>query len=116
MAKKKVFERPEGAKIRAIVKRPDEKYGHVTNISSTLENFQKTVDGFIEVVPFNQDVLIVNEEGKYREDLEPNFWFNGDLIIGTVALVGVDGMNFTDAVTKYKDWKDWLDKYGRPER
>lgn len=28
-------------KIRAIVKRPDEKYGHVCNISATLKNLQK---------------------------------------------------------------------------
>ena len=38
------------AKIRAIIKRPDEKYGHVTNISPTLENLQKTVGGYIEPV------------------------------------------------------------------
>ena len=38
------------SKIRAIVKRPDEKYGHVTHISASLENLQKTVGGYIETV------------------------------------------------------------------
>lgn len=38
------------AKIRAIIKRPDEEYGHVTHISATLENLQKTVGGYIETV------------------------------------------------------------------
>ena len=31
-------------KVRVIIKRPDEKFGHVTNISVRLENLQKTVD------------------------------------------------------------------------
>ena len=38
------------AKIRAIIKRPDEEYGHVAHISATLENLQKTVGGYIETV------------------------------------------------------------------
>lgn len=29
-----------GDKIKVIIKRPDEQYGHVTNISNTLENLQ----------------------------------------------------------------------------
>lgn len=32
-------------KVKVIIKRPDEKYGHVTNISTTLENLQRTVEG-----------------------------------------------------------------------
>lgn len=36
------------AKIRVIIKRPDEKIGHVCNISHTLENLQKTVEGYIK--------------------------------------------------------------------
>ena len=31
------------AKIKVIIKRPDEKAGHVTNISASLKNLQKTV-------------------------------------------------------------------------
>lgn len=31
------------SKIKTIIKRPDEQYGHVTHISQTLENLQKTV-------------------------------------------------------------------------
>ena len=41
------------AKIRAIVKRTDEPVGHVCNVSNTLKNLQKLVDGnigdFLEV-------------------------------------------------------------------
>ena len=53
------------AKIRAIIKRADEQYGHVTNISSTLKNLQKIVEGPIEMVKVTDDTaLICNEEGK----------------------------------------------------
>lgn len=32
-------------KIKVIIKRPDEKVGHMTNISASLKNLQRTVDG-----------------------------------------------------------------------
>ena len=53
------------AKVKVIIKRPDEEYGHVSNISSTLKNLQKTVGGYIETVQVTgKDVILVNEEGK----------------------------------------------------
>lgn len=51
-------------KIRAIVKRVDEPIGHVTNISNTLKNLQKLVDGNIETVRITDSVILIcNEEG-----------------------------------------------------
>jgi len=53
------------AKIKVIIKRPDEQYGHMTYISNTLKNLQRTVEGYIEVVPLRSDlVMICNEEGR----------------------------------------------------
>ena len=52
-------------KIKAIIKRPDEEFGHMTNISEKLENLQNTVGGYIECVsPDPRIVIICNEEGK----------------------------------------------------
>ena len=52
------------SKIRAIVKRTDEAVGHVTNISNTLKNLQKLVDGNIETVRITDSVILIcNEEG-----------------------------------------------------
>ena len=100
-------------KIRAIVKRPDEAYGHVTNISNTLKNLQNTVDGYIEAVPFgNDNVLIVNEEGKIR-GLDPNFILGSDVIVGTIAILGINGSEFADCTLDFKVWKKWLDEHGR---
>ena len=99
-------------RIRAIIKRPDERFGHVTNISDSLENLQKTVDGPIETVSLMSGaVLIVNEEGKLR-GLEPNFRIPGDLIVGTVAVLGTKGDEFTDCPIEFKTWKWLLEIWG----
>ena len=103
------------AKIRAIIKRPDEKYGHVTNISPSLRNLQRIVEGPIETVPvgFNS-VLICNEEGKLR-NLPRNFYMGirpfGDLIVGEVVIVGVDGEEFCDCQISFDTWKFLIDKW-----
>ena len=103
------------AKIRAIIKRPDEKYGHVTNISPSLKNLQRIVDGPIETVPVVFGcVLICNEEGKLR-GLQRNFYMGkvpfGDVIAGEVAIVGVDGEEFCDCPLSFDTWKFMLDKW-----
>lgn len=104
-------------KIKVIVKRPDEKYGHVTNISPSLKNLQKTVDGHIEVVTVSKDkglVMICNEEGKIR-GLQRNFVMGTppfhDIIVGTVILCGTDGENFADVPISFDIWKFLIDKW-----
>ena len=56
-------------KIKCIVKRPGEQFGHMTWVSDSLENLQKTVGGYIETVtlPEHNLVLICNEEGSIRD-------------------------------------------------
>lgn len=104
-------------KIRAIVKRPDEKYGHVTNISNNLKNFQRTVDGPIEVVHITKDtVIICNEEGKLR-GFKKNFIMKFgeaifEVICGDVAIVGVSGEDFCDCPMDFSFWKALLEKWG----
>ena len=99
-------------KIKAIVKRPDERYGHVTNISDTLKNLQKTVGGWIETVTITQGVvMIVNEEGKLL-DLPFNIFINQDPIVGTLIVVGADGDEFCDCPISMKAWKECLRVWG----
>lgn len=106
------------AKIRCIIKRPDEEFGHMTNISTTLENLQKTVEGYIECVTLHQFengkrlVLICNEEGKLR-GLDRNFIFaveGGpiDMIQGTAIIIGAEGEEFCDVPITLKIWKEML--------
>ena len=104
------------AKIRAIIKRPDEEYGHVTHISATLENLQKTVGGYIETVGLTEsDVIIVNEEGKLL-GLEKNLRMYGDTVyadtlVGTIIVLGTEGDEFADVKIDFGMWKSLVDKW-----
>ena len=104
------------AKIRAIIKRPDEEYGHVADISATLENLQKTVGGYIETVGLTEsDVIIVNEEGKLL-GLEKNLRMYGDTVyadtlVGTIIVLGTEGDEFTDVKIDFGTWKKLIDKW-----
>ena len=98
------------AKIKAIIKRPDEKYGHMTNISNTLENLQRTVEGYIEVFrdwrwPF---LIICNEEGKIAGH-EYNMTLAGEDLVGTIIVVGEDGDEFADCPITFQQWKNIVD-------
>ena len=95
-------------KIKAIIKRPDEEFGHMTWISDTLENLQKTVGGYIETVTLAQDLVVIcNEEGRLQ-GLEPNCTIFGIGFVGTIAVVGVDGDAFADVPIELGEWKKML--------
>lgn len=103
------------AKIKAIIKRPDERVGHMTNISPSLKNLQRIVDGPIEIVTIKPGlVLICNEEGKLRK-LERNFRIGidfFDVIVGEVIICGVDGEDLADIPISFKEWKYYLQAWG----
>lgn len=99
------------AKIRAIIKRPDEEVGHVTNISPTLNNLQNIVEGYIETVTlYSGWTIICNEEGRIR-DLPYNCTIDGVDFYGDIIAVGVDGENFTDlpADITRKVWNEMIE-------
>lgn len=83
------------SKIKAIVKRPDEKIGHMTFISNTLENLQKTVGGYIEAVTFGDMVILCDEEGRIKKKES----------IGTIIAVGSNGEEFSDVPIDMTGWK-----------
>ena len=105
-------------KVRAIIKRPDETYGHVTNISTSLRNLQGIVEGYIETVPLGEhSVILCNEEGKLY-GLPYNFTkrlpdgMPVDVFVGTVIVIGRDGEEFTDLKMDFKTWKRILIGWG----
>jgi hypothetical protein len=107
-------------KIKCIVKQPDEQFGHVTWVSDSLENLQKTVGGYIETVALdNGVVLICNEEGRLR-DMPYNFTLRRmrgvvtvqNAIFGTVIACGVDGDEFADIPIDFNEWKALLCEWG----
>ena len=107
-------------KIKCIVKRPDEQFGHVTWISDALENLQKTVGGYIETVTLdNGVVLICNEEARLR-DMPYNFTLRRmrgvvtvqNAIFGTVIACGADEDEFADIPIDFNEWKALLCEWG----
>lgn len=97
-------------KIKAIIKRPDEEIGHMTNISPSLENLQKTVGGYIETVPITEKVMLLCDgEGKLK-NREPNIWIGQELIVGTVIILGVKGEEFDDIPINFQTWKELMKK------
>ena len=116
-------------KIKCIVKRPDEQFGHVTWVSDSLENLQKTVGGYIETVSIDDHklILIVNEEGKLR-DMPYNFTlripprvtmfevinelFGQCKFFGTVIACGAEGDEFADIPIDFNEWKSLLCEWG----
>lgn len=104
-------------KYRAIIKRPDESFGHMTNISITLENLQKLVGGYIEIVnldPIKKGlVLICNEEGKNLKlpyNMPHPLWPDDDFIVGEIVLLGADGEDLTDVPIEFASWKEIIKK------
>lgn len=103
-------------KIKVIIKRPDEEFGHVTNISQRLENLQNTVDGHIETVSLPDGVVIIcNEEGRIR-GLEHNCIVYGVDFVGTIIVCGRDGDAFADVPISLAVWKEMLAQGGGLER
>lgn len=95
-------------KIKAIIKRPDEEYGHMTNISPRLENLQKTVGGYIETMNIGKITIIMNEEGKLRE-LPKNISLGSTTIVGTIIICGTQDEDFADIPITFAEWKKTVD-------
>lgn len=97
-------------KSKVIIKRPDEDYGHVCTISTSLANLQRIVGGHIEVVPGVGDaVIICNENGKIL-GLEPNMWYYHDRLCGTIIVIGTHGEDFADCPLSLNQWKVFVEK------
>ena len=81
--------------MRAIYKEPG-KEPEIRNIDNELGTLQSLVDGWIEHLTFITGVgLIMNEEGKLR-NMEPNFRYGHDMVVGPAIFVGEGGEDFTD--------------------
>lgn len=80
--------------MKVVVKEPGRK-SKEREVENTLEMLHNLVGGYIECVSTisTNIVMIVNEEGKLR-DLDNNFEYYNDMIVGTAVFVGVDGEDF----------------------
>lgn len=111
-------------KLKCIVKRTDELYGHVTNISASLENLQKTIGGYIEPVCIRQIekdgktvylVILCDEEGKLKYK-KRNLNIGTDVLCGDLVIIGADGEDFCDVPISFEEWRktvrEFIWRYG----
>lgn len=101
-----------GTKLRAIVKRTDERYGHVTNVSDSLENLQKHVDGSIQAVTFNRfgGFVVICNENWIAEGKDVNCYIDGVMFGGDIVVFGDGGEVFCDCPLQLEDWKALVDQ------
>ena len=110
------------AKVKCIIKRPEEQYGHVTNISTTLANLQKTVEGpFVQEVIMNERedkpgiYVIYNREGALR-GMAPSFRIgHGETLVfvrGTAIIIGFQGDELVDLPISFQTWKTIMFEWG----
>ena len=98
--------------IRVVMVEPG-KPAYETCIESSLTGMQKAVDGYIEIIPDEDCVLVCNEEGKIR-NLKGNRHVYNDIIAGTFFVAAdndeLDICSLTDEQVEH-----FLKKYAVPE-
>ena len=74
------------------------------NIPHTLEDMQRIVGGYIEIIGLFEDpcVLVCDEEGKIK-GYEANRLVGQDIIAGTFFIAGVEDGDLTDISDDYAD-------------
>lgn len=80
----------------------------VIDIEGKLEDFQKLVGGYIEVIPYNRTstlVYILNEEGKLRGLKANKVIFGGrDVIVGNFVVAKIDGEDIVGLSVRDEDY------------
>lgn len=102
----------ENSKLRVVMIEPG-KPAYETEIENTLEAEQKAVGGYIEVLPLdNEKLLICNEEGKLN-GMHGNRRIGKDIIAGPFFIVGEDGDEFRSLTDE--EVKESLKRFAEPE-
>lgn len=93
-------------KIKVVIKRPDEKFGHKTSISPRLENLQRIVGGKIEVMTLTDGIYIISNKNSKIEKLPPNMRVGlFDMISGDIIVCGKNEEGFDDIPIDFQAWK-----------
>jgi hypothetical protein len=105
------------AKIRAILKRPDESFGHMTNISPKLENLQKIVGGGYVIKPIAEKpglIVLCHYDLRglpIRRLLD--YYADDCYCAKTLIVCGMKGedQEFIDIPIEFAEWKELVKKW-----
>ena len=73
--------------MRLLKKRPGAEL-EVIEVKNELQNLQEAVGGYIQTVPFVNDIVMLCDEEGELKGKDANFPYNDDLIVGDVVFLG----------------------------
>lgn len=105
-------------KLKAIMKRFDRKDAYVTHVSDSLENLQRIVGGYIEIVRLFREekghpgvVIVCNEEG-LPKGLPYNCRLAGIPLVGDFVILGTKGEEFCDCPVSARFINSYIEEIG----
>lgn len=88
--------------ITVVIKEPGKK-AYSKEIEDDLEVYQNILGGYLETAGFDKNqILLCDEEGKLK-GYEPNLLVPGDVIVGTVIVVGTEREEFRSLTPEEKN-------------
>lgn len=91
-------------KIKVIIKQPGQK-PYVTHISNSLENLQKTVGGYIEMVNLGPGAVLLCDEDGRRKNLPYSCNIGKLSFVGPVIFAGIEDGEFSSIPYEFKAFK-----------
>lgn len=91
-------------KIKVLIKRPGEPPRSVW-ISDTLENLQRTVGGYIEIVTLQRGLVVICDEEGRLKGKPHNCTVRGVSFVGDIVIAGQDGEELADYPTDFQTIK-----------
>lgn len=105
-------------KLRVIVKHPDERIGHSQHIDNDFETIEWLMQGAFDVVDVGLTDVVMLMSRKHT-DKHMQYLLMGyipETADSTIAMIGVDGPEFTDCDWSLDDWKLMLKAWGNVAR
>lgn len=91
-------------KIKVLIKRPGEPPRSVW-ISDTLENLQRTVGGYIEIVTLQRGLVVICDEEGRLKGKPYNCTVRGVSFVGDIVIAGQKGEELADYPTDFQTIK-----------
>ena len=91
-------------KIKVLIKRPGEPPRSVW-ISDTLENLQRTVGGYIEIVTLQRGLVVICDEEGRLKGKPYNCTVRGVSFVGDIVIAGQEGEELADYPTDFQTIK-----------
>ena len=81
--------------MRVIVKKPNQK-SETIEVGNELEELQQLVGGYIETIPYKDNIIILlDEEGRLKDSEDNIVVSKYGMLVGNIIFIGTEGEDFT---------------------